>query len=586
MGRAPRARRRLGGRAAATLVRVSTPVAPETLVLRFRDLATEPGETIARHHDICSREGRVWWGWWHKAREHVPASVFEQINERAKDQGLAIYLFNAHERKVHRARLVKIHWKEDLEPFTSPYPWFTPGYYRGRRCKVWFELSDVEPEVMAFDPLNELVQVSVPEFFRGDEPPEYARLDGVRLGNAQLLDEQNRTVWFVRRPRSGEVVRSMDDVLGRGKRRRTGPVGAHEDANFSRDYFLTKGRRLLWLSDLHFAKGEHRDFHGFAYPGEDTAYQFNLHQEIERSLEDHKVLLDVEGVLISGDITWKADPEEFREARTFIRELIAKTGKTDQAARVALCPGNHDVRFSDEPWKKNHPIEVASDRARQAYAAFYETLFGVEPNRHLSMGRRFLLGGAVPVEVVCLNSSVLQQDEGLFQGHGFIGEDQLRHAAKEAGWDQSRDAAQRERPRAVRIAVVHHHLLPVIHQLLPERGAGHSYSTPLDAERLASWIVEHRVDLVLHGHMHEPFCVELNRGTTVQSPRDQWHTFTVCGLGSTGVAREHRGSGTPNLAATLEFNSNSVTIEMYEIVASGPVRRKHAQFQIPIRRRV
>ncbi len=568
------------------LLGVSPPVLPETLVLRFRDLATDPGETIVRHHDIATREGRVWWGWWHKAREHVPVDAFAHINERAKGDGLDIYLLNAHERRVHRARLLKVHWKDDLEPFTSPFPWFTPGYYRGRRCKVWFELSKVEADEMSFDPLNELVQVSVPEFFRGDEPPEFARLDGVRLGSSEALDEQNRTIWFVRRPRPGETVRSMEDFIGTGARRRTSPVGAHQDPSFPREYFLTRGRRLLWLSDLHFAKGEHRHVHGFAYQGEATAYQFNLHQEIERVLEDHKVLLDVEGVLLSGDITWKADPEEYREARTFIRELIAKAGKTDQAARVALCPGNHDIRFSDEPWRKGHPIDVASEPARAAYSSFYETLFEIEPNRHLSMGRRFLLGGAIPVEIVCLNSSVLGQEEGVFQGHGFIGEDQLRHAAREAGWEIHRDVSDADLPRAVRIAVVHHHLLPVIHQLQPERGGGHSYSTPLDAERLASWIVEHRVDLVLHGHMHEPFCVEINRGTTIESPREDWHTFTVVGLGSTGVSREFRLSGTPNLAATLEFNSKSVKVEMYEIVASGPVRRKHAEFDVPIRRKV
>ncbi|MEX1362731.1 MAG: metallophosphoesterase [Nannocystaceae bacterium] len=512
--------------------------------------------------------------------------AFARINERAKEGVLEIYLLNAHERRVHRAQLVKIHWKDDLEPFTSPFPWFTPGYYRGRRCRAWFELAKVEREEMSFDPLDELVQVSVPEFFGGVDPPEFARLDGVRLGGADMLDEQNRTIWFVRRPRKGEEVRTMKEFIGTGSRRRTSPVSAHEDPSFSRDYFLTRGRRLLWLSDLHFAKGPQRDVHGFAYQGEDTAYQFNLHQEIERVLDDHKVLLDVEGVLISGDITWKADPEEFREARTFIRELIAKTGKTDQAARVALCPGNHDVRFSDEPWLKGHPIDVASGPARESFSTFYQTLFEIEPNDHLSMGRRFLLGGAVPVEIVCLNSSVLQQEEGVFQGHGFIGEDQLRHAAREAGWESNRDPGAIDSPRAVRIAMVHHHLLPVIHQLVPERGGGHGYSTPLDAERLATWIVEHRVDLVLHGHMHEPFCVELHRGIAVDSPRDTWHTFTVVGLGSTGVSREHRLSGTPNLAATLEFNSKSVKVEMFEIVASGPVRRKHAQFEVPIQRKV
>ena len=81
------------------------------------------------------------------------------------------------------------------------------------------------------------------------------------------------------------------------------------------------------------------------------------------------------------------------------------------------------------------------------------------------MGRRFLLGGAVPVEIVCLNSSLLGQEPGVFQGHGFIGEDQLRHAAREVGWEANRDSGDADLPRAVRIAVVHHHLLPVIYRV-------------------------------------------------------------------------------------------------------------------------
>lgn len=551
----------------------------ETLILRFRDLATDFGETIQRHHAICKQEGRVWWGWWHKAREHVSTEAFDAINERAGDTGVPIYMFNAHQRRIHAARLAKIHYQPDAEPHPSPMPWLTPAYYRGRRCKAWFELCDLQTAELPFSALDGLVQVSVPDFFRGEEPPEFARLDGVELGGAGVLDEQNRTIWFARHTAPGETPKSLDAVVG-SRREVSRPVGA--EANFPRDFFLTKGRRLLWLSDLHFAKGPHREHHGFAYQQDEKPYRYNLHHEIERVLDHHGVLLDVEGVVVSGDLTWKADPEEFREAGIFLRELVELTGKTgpeDQAARIAMCPGNHDLSYSREPWRKDSAIEAAAPQARRGYEQLYGELFGISPNEYLCMGRRFLLGGAIPVEVVCLNSSLLQQTPQVFAGHGFLGENQLRHAARAAGWSQAQDATL---PRAIRIVVVHHHLLPVIHQLEPH--GGNSYSTPLDAERLANWVVEHRVDLVLHGHMHEPFCVELHRGATVQSPPETWHHFAVVGLGSTGVSLEHRSSGTPNLAATLEFNSRSIDIEMFEILPSGPVRARHAQFSIPIRR--
>jgi len=552
---------------------------PQTLVLRFRDLATEPGETIERHHAICGADGKVWWGWWHKAREHVPTRAFEAINTHAEQGGLEIYLLNAHEQEVYRARLSQVRWQSDLSTFLTPETALTPDYYRGRRCKAWFLLTEIEPSPVPFETLAPLLQVSVPEFFGGEEPSELEALDGTPLVSPESLDEQNRTIWFVRSPAANETNREADAPVPR-IRGLSGP--AEQEPSFPAEYFLTEGRRLLWLSDLHFAEGAHRARHGFAYQKDETPYTPNLHQQLEWVLSEHEALVDIEGVIVSGDITWKAHPDEFAAARTFIREIIAKTGKTDRPERVALCPGNHDLRFSDSPWDKGAPIEASSAQARQAFEAFYRRMFEAPPNQFLSMGRRFLLAGAIPVEIVCLNSSLLQQDPGAFQGHGFIGQAQLRHAAAEAGWGVR--GASSEEPRAVRIVVVHHHLLPVIDQLRPER-QGH-YSTPLDAEALSRWLVKHRVDLVLHGHMHEPFCVEVHRGESLTMPRDEWHTFTVCGLGSTGVAHDHRPGSTPNLAATLQFNTRSVTIEMFAVSEEGLHLPKHAEFEVPIHRSI
>ena len=552
---------------------------PQTLVLRFRDLATEPGETIERHHGICSAQGKVWWGWWHKAREQVPKAAFEAIRLRAQGGKLEVFLLHAHEKAVYRATLSDVRWDPDAVAMPSPAMTLTPEYYRGRRCKAWFLLTELKPTPVAFEPLASLLQVSVPAFFGEDEPPEFAALAGTPLTSPEALDEQNRTIWFVRAPAPGEAPREPDAPVPRS-RAYSGPH--EEEPSFPPQYFLTEGRRLLWLSDLHFAEGDHRGRHGFAYQRDETPYEPNLHQQLEWVLSEHDRLVDIEGVIISGDITWKAHAAEFDAARTFIRELIAKTGKTDRPERVALCPGNHDLRFSDTPWDKGAAIGASTLAARREFEAFYRRLFAAPPNQFLSMGRRFLLGGAVPVEIVCLNSSLLQQDPGAFQGHGFIGQPQLRHAAAEAGWGIK--GAGNDDPRAVRIVVVHHHLLPVIDQLRPER-QGH-YSTPLDAEALARWLVKHRVDLVLHGHMHQPFCVEVHRGESLTTPRDEWHTFTVCGLGSTGVASDHRPPSTPNLAATLQFNTRSVTIEMFAVSTDGTPRPRHAHFEVPIHRSI
>jgi hypothetical protein len=47
-----------------------------SLILRFRDLSTSPGETLARHQAIIEKNGHVWWGWWNKQGETVPENAF------------------------------------------------------------------------------------------------------------------------------------------------------------------------------------------------------------------------------------------------------------------------------------------------------------------------------------------------------------------------------------------------------------------------------------------------------------------------------------------------------------------------------
>ena len=41
-------------------------MAVESLILRFRDLATDPGETFLAHRHIVEEAGHVFWGWWSK----------------------------------------------------------------------------------------------------------------------------------------------------------------------------------------------------------------------------------------------------------------------------------------------------------------------------------------------------------------------------------------------------------------------------------------------------------------------------------------------------------------------------------------
>jgi hypothetical protein len=208
----------------------------------------------------------------------------------------------------------------------------------------------------------------------------------------------------------------------------------------------------------------------------------------------------------------------------------------------------------------------------------YEDMFYIPPNEFLSLGRRFLLGGHFPVEVVCLNSSLLDQKKGWFQGLGFLGQSQLDHAAQEFGWDiDLLPGAPDDIPRAFRIVVMHHHLLPV--SFTEEPIGGMQYSTVLDADRLARWLCRHRVNVLLHGHMHQPYYVMLKKPIDVRKPQSTKHVIHVIGLGSTGVNQAHR-SELSNMFGIITAKSSKMKFSIYEIFPGTEEPREYWSLEV------
>lgn len=324
--------------------------------------------------------------------------------------------------------------------------------------------------------------------------------------------------------------------------------------HFPQRFEQTSGTSLLWLSDLHFSgpttAGDRR-FH--AFPDEAQAAAAPLRERLASALSDVNAG-PLGGLIVSGDLAWRADPREFEQARELIAHLAAKEGL--DAFQVAVCPGNHDVAYSEEPWVKGSAVTRAPEVARAAYAEFYTKFFSLRPNEHMSCGRRYLLGGAVPVEAVCLNSSYLGQQDGLFQGHGFVGQPQLDDAAREMGWKENPDG-----PLPVRILVIHHHVLPVTYRDTPV--AGWTYSVALDAEAVLRWAIEHRIQVILHGHMHAPFYSAVERPIRFGEPG--MHRVHVFGMGSTGVVGGHLGEGGQNLFALLRFSRDELEVVYYSV---------------------
>ena len=193
-----------------------------------------------------------------------------------------------------------------------------------------------------------------------------------------------------------------------------------------------------------------------------------------------------------------------------------------------ICPGNHDFAFTATPWVKGEVPTVAQDEAVKNYLEFYQKLYSTKPNKWFSSGRRFLIANSKAVDVISLNSSLLNQTKGVFQGHGFLGEDQLIDAAREMGW---RPGAKG--PRAFRVVMLHHHVVPIIHRDLPRYDQ--QSSVVYDAGSLCRWLAEYEVNLVLHGHMHQATVLKESRTVNLSEGTLKWHEFNVAALGSSGV---------------------------------------------------
>jgi 3',5'-cyclic AMP phosphodiesterase CpdA len=521
----------------------------DTIILRFRDLVTSHGGTISNHQKIATEHGYVWWGWWRKSGETVPDDAFRALAAKAQGgTGLLVYLFDSGRSLLFTATCKEIRWQASREAFVSPEPALTPDYYRDTPYVAWFKLTDIQPAVgAATNHLHRFSYERIDAFFENGQS-RYGRFYDKRLFDLEELRQQDRSIWFLRTFRENDAVHKIELLNSKSL----------TPCDFDGDFNASKSANLLWLSDIHFSVDNHH-----AFPSTTSQAVKDLGQAIEDSLREHHVT-DIAGVIMSGDLTWKADPAEFASAEALI-DRLGRSPSTIDHYRFAVCPGNHDVKFTDEPWDKSKKFHdaVAPETSRAAWSEFYKKIYFKKPNEYLSSGRRLLLGGAIPVEIVCLNSSLLEQKENWFQGHGFVGDAQLDHAARSLGWTEPTD----DRPRPFRILVMHHHLMPVIYRENPVGGA--ASSVVFDAEAVVRWVLKYRVNIVLHGHMHAPFVARVSRPLNGIPTSNRWHTFHVFGLGSSGVASAHRGDE-KNMFGLLSFSGKSVTVKVLSVHKQDP----------------
>jgi predicted phosphohydrolase len=514
-----------------------------TIILRFRDLSTPAGTTtVEQHETIIAEKGYVWWGWWHKQGEIVPEAAFRQILQEIGTSGrFEVMLFDTGKYKLYRALLTDIKWDTMLVPIPSPERAATPDYYGDTHYLAWFKLESIWDGGAESD-LKEFSYVRIDDLFETRKSVFDVFYDK-QISSFGELRNQDRTIWFARPVQTSD---RFHEVFLYDPSKVT-------PSNFSEQVVQAHSSTLLWVSDPHFST-DHHDFlsvHG--------ASRADLSESIRRDLANMDVT-GIGGLLISGDLTWRGSAAEFLQAKQFIDDVKswAKLGSSE----VLVCPGNHDFAFSTEPWTKGTPATELTDASTANYRAFYQEVYQVKPLPEFACGRRMCVPNGQMVDIASLNSSFLQQVPDAFQGQGFIGGPQLENTASAMRW--SRD---RSRPKAFRICMLHHHVVPILHREHPD--VGKAASVVYDAGALMRWIVENEVDLVLHGHMHLPSLVKEKRALDYPK-QEKWHEVTIAALGSSGVVASHRPNE-QNSYGIIQFLRDGVRITVRRISSDDAI---------------
>jgi Calcineurin-like phosphoesterase len=514
-----------------------------SLILRFRDLSTPPGGTITEHRRIIEREKYVWWGWWHKQGETVPEEAFRAILDSIEKSGpFEIFLFDTGQYQLRRAKLAGIVWNNQLRLFATPERDKTPDYYGDSHYLAWFKLVDIEGETVPESELHRWSYVRVTELF-DTKKSVFEAFYNKQVSSFTELRNQDRTIWFIRPKQAADPVYEIH-VYDRSK---TAP------SNFPDQIVQAHTENLLWISDPHFST-DHHDF-----PQDPDLTRTNLSETIRRDLETLEIT-SVGGLLISGDLTWRATRPEFEWAAKFIHDVASWSKLTP--SQILVCPGNHDLAFTAQPWVKGERATQVGEPAAAEYKRFYEQLYEVKPTEYMSCGRRMWLPDGQTVDIVSLNTSVLQQIPDAFQGQGFVGDPQLVQAAEAMMWSQDHS-----RSRAYRICMLHHHVLPILHRSHPE--IGKAASVVHDAGALMRWLVENEVDLVLHGHMHLGAVVKHSRALDYPA-QSRWHEVTIAALGSSGVIASHRPNE-QNGYGLITFKRDGVEVTVRKISADNAI---------------
>lgn len=336
----------------------------KTIILRFRDLITSENGTIEQHKAIIDNHGYVWWAWWRKGGEKTP-NDFSLLSTQVKDDPVCVFLVDSGQKILYRAICNDIEVRNSTK-IPSPEKDKTPIYYCDQSYYAWFKFTKIEQ--CDESELKQYSYIHCNDLF-DDDNIDFSSFENKRIYSIPELVQQNRTVWFARKAietdLDNEIILLNADFI--------------QPLNFSKKYHQVPGDTLLWLSDLHLSDNVFEHMSGKLQP--------TLAQHICSCIGSKRLA----GLLISGDITSRAESSGFQIAKQLLRDINYEVPAHVNSENILICPGNHDFKRAtkDLPADSEPSWIYNNDDSTKEFAEFYHSIYKLKPNQYFASGKKY-----------------------------------------------------------------------------------------------------------------------------------------------------------------------------------------------------
>jgi hypothetical protein len=157
-----------------------------SILLRFRDMVTEPRGNIAEHARLIDEFGYAWWGWWARNQEKAPRDRLAELFLDANRE-MRVILFDTGLMECYETRCSRVVLAPGSEGIGSPDFRATPHYYVRGRYPAWFRLH------------GPIEAVDRRSFTIAERPTLGTIASSLSIGKAFGLDElrdERPTLWF------------------------------------------------------------------------------------------------------------------------------------------------------------------------------------------------------------------------------------------------------------------------------------------------------------------------------------------------------------------------------------------------------